>query len=218
MNRLIGLLCGWWLLASCTSETYDTGDGPYSYMRADFVEAHTSAAEEMDRVVTDDDVELVLSPHIGAKWASKADTFYRALFYYDYQEGMRQVRPRSVAQVMVLRPIRTSRPDTLRHDPMVFESAWMSKNKKYLNIRFAVMTGQDAEGQIRKQDIGLQCDTVWQDGRVKALRFRLIHDQCGVPEYYSSHGYLSVPLDDTARGADLSLRLTTYRGEVTRDF
>ena len=219
MRRLGGILWGCALLcAACTSETYDTGDGSYSYIRADFVMAHTAGAAEIDRVVTDEEATLTLAPHATAQWSSQADTLYRALLYYDYHEGAQQVRPRSLSQVLVLRPMQTTRRDTLKRDPMVFESAWMSKNGKFLNVGFAVKTGQDGDGQLHKQRLGLLCDTIREDGAVSALHFRITHDQCGVPEYYSSRGFLSIPINDTARKAAIRLQLTTYDGEVTKDF
>ena len=42
------------LLAACATETYDSGDGKYSMMRADLVETHTDCAGELVCGVTDD--------------------------------------------------------------------------------------------------------------------------------------------------------------------
>ena len=41
------------LLAACTTETYDSGDGKYSMMRADFVETRTNGAGELYCAVTE---------------------------------------------------------------------------------------------------------------------------------------------------------------------
>ena len=42
------------LLVSCTQDNYDKGEGEYSLMRADFVEAHVGSDKRVDYVVTDD--------------------------------------------------------------------------------------------------------------------------------------------------------------------
>ena len=60
-------------LFGCKDENYDSGDGKYSYIKADFVEAHTISAKEINYVKTDDGDSLVLSPHVSADWAAKSD-------------------------------------------------------------------------------------------------------------------------------------------------
>ena len=49
------------LLASCENDTYDKGEGAYSNMQADFVEAHANGEKEKDYVITDhgDSLSLV---------------------------------------------------------------------------------------------------------------------------------------------------------------
>ena len=41
------------VLAACQVDSYDSGDGEYSLLTADFVEAHTSQASAVDYAVTD---------------------------------------------------------------------------------------------------------------------------------------------------------------------
>ena len=69
-------------LLGCKDDNYDSGDGKYSYIKADFVEAHTVSAKEINYVITDDGDSLALSPHVSADWAAKSDSDYRALLYY----------------------------------------------------------------------------------------------------------------------------------------
>ena len=66
------------LLTACTSETYTTGDGKYSNMRADFAEASTNASGELFCAVTDDGDSLVLSPRPQTEWAPTPDSLDRA--------------------------------------------------------------------------------------------------------------------------------------------
>ena len=75
------------LFAACTADNYDTGDGKYSYLRADFVEAHTVASGKIDYAITDDGDSVRLNPVVSASWATKRDSIYRALLYYNKVEG-----------------------------------------------------------------------------------------------------------------------------------
>ena len=118
-------------LTACTSESYDAGDGPNSYLTADLVLLHTSQDKSVRSALLDDGTTLQFSNPVVQDWLTRPDSVYRALLYYDYHEGAQQVRPRSLSQVLVLRPMQTTRRDTLKRDPMVFESAWMSKNGKF---------------------------------------------------------------------------------------
>ena len=215
----VGLLCSVLMLGiSCDSETYDTGDGPYSYLRADFVEVTASEQGKVDKALTDEGVALQLAPAISAKWVTVVDSAYRALLYYDYKEGESKVVPRSLSQVMVLRPLYTLRPDTLRQDPLLFESAWIGTRGNYLNIGYAVKTGVQTDGQTTKQSIGLRCDTLWQGETVSAVHCYLLHDQRDVPQYYTAFGYMSIPLGEEVRSANLILHIPTYQGEVIKEF
>lgn len=91
------------VLAACQVDSYDSGDGEYSMLTADFVEAHTSQASAVDYAVTDGGDSLVMQQPLSADWADKADTLYRAILYYDHADGT-AVRARSIVQVPVLRP------------------------------------------------------------------------------------------------------------------
>ena len=44
----------------------------------------------------------------------------------------------------------------------------------------------------------------------------LLHDQGGVPEYYSSRIYTSIPLFNELAGKTIRLRVNTYKGEVEK--
>ena len=62
------------VMAACESSSYDSGDGHYSYMQAEMVDAYTTDKGVISRVVTDEGKALQLQPTITAKWAAKADT------------------------------------------------------------------------------------------------------------------------------------------------
>ena len=45
--------------SSCTQDAYDKGEGKYSLMRADFVEAHANAEKKIDQIITDEGEQLL---------------------------------------------------------------------------------------------------------------------------------------------------------------
>lgn len=202
------------ILTSCENETYDTGDGKYSYLRADFGEIRTGAPAVALSGVTDDGMELTFATPYATSWATKGDTIYRALIYYKGTENGK-VEAQAVSRVPVVQLLTTARPDTLKFDPLTFESAWVSKNGKYINIGFIVKTGQE-DGVDALQTIGVMRDAVVTrlDG-TRQLPLHLYHNQAGVPQYYSAKSFLSIPLKDV-NVDEISISIPTYKGVETR--
>ena len=205
------------VMAACESSSYDSGDGHYSYMQAEMVDAYTTDKGVISRVVTDEGKALQLQPTITAKWAAKADTLYRALFYYDYHDAATTVKPRSIGAVPVLRPIETTRPDTLRTDPLGLESAWRSTTGRYINMRLALKAGAKDNGEMGRQTVGVKCDTLRMGSR-EQFTFTLLHNQNGVPEYYTQVAFVSIPLDERAQEADIVVLVNTYSGLLERRY
>ena len=202
------------LFVSCHSEPYKTGDGKYSYLRSDFVEAHTSAAGVFDYVVTDDGDTLSVRPPLKASWAQTPDSLYRCLLYYTHTNNC--IEPIFAQSVLVVSYKNSAEFDTVFTDKLIFESAWISRNRKYLNVGFSVKTGNDGTTN-RAQQIGLVCDSIVNrtNGR-KDMYLRIFHNQNGVPEYYSSKGYMSLPLQGTSAGTTIHLTANTYNGKVEK--
>jgi hypothetical protein len=205
------------LLASCDKDNYDTGDGELSYLRADFVEAHTSAASQVTYAITDDGDTIDFNPYISSKWALTADTLYRALLYYSRADDG-TVTPMNLSRITVLRAASTNRPDTVKTDPVKFESAWLSTNRHYLNIGMSLMTGT-SDGIDAKQIIGMFCTSVIEksDG-TNEYRLLLYHSQNGVPEYYSSRTYISVPISSLKTGDVVRISVYSYNGLMDKAF
>ena len=204
------------MLAACENETYDAGDGKYSYLRADFGEIQTGDATIALGGTTDDGTTLLFTSPYTATWAAKADTIYRALIYYKTSnEGNGKVEPQAVSRIPVLKPYHTTRPDTVKFHPLSLESTWVSNNGKYLNIGIIVKTGQ-AEGIDALQTIGLmyESEQTLTDG-TRELRLRFIHDQAGVPEYYSSRSFVSLALSDIIAD-QVTISIPTYDGWISR--
>lgn len=202
---------------SCTSETYDSGDGEHSYLRADFVEAHTIAAKQVDYAISDEGERIMFNAPFAVSWTEKADTFYRALLYYNRHP--QEVKPLSLQPVYVLRPQAASRIENPKFDPVTLESVWLSRinnqqlspNTHYLNVSFLIKTGQPDEKDAR-QSIGIMSKED-EDGH---LRLILLHDQGNVPQYYSSRAYASIPIDGNR---PITLVVNTYdKGNVSYNF
>ena len=208
LTLLMGLLS---LLVSCTSETYDAGDGDLSYLRADFVEIHTEAAKTIDYFIDDDDATHRLPTPFAVGWAEKADTLYRALAYYNKVGS--SVRPLSFHQVYVLRPQAPEVDGGKKTDPVGVESVWTSNNGRYFNIGLLLKTGQ-ADSLDAIQQIGVLLD----EETDEAVSLTLLHDQGGVPEYYTARVYASIPLDERLQGKAISLKINTYAGVIERTF
>lgn len=215
MRNCLLLLISIFLFA-CTKDAYEKGEGEYSSMQADFVEAHANADKKVDYVVTDENQQLVLQSLYSPSWIDKADTVYRAVLYY--KKDGETAEPVSMSRVSVPTLIpRDSIKGDVKMDPLTLESVWISKNKRYLNVGFYIKSGttDDAEA-IHK--LAVVSDMLMKnDDNSHTLWLRLYHDQGGVPEYYSQHSYFSLSLKGLT--AD-SIRFTvnTYKGEVVRTF
>lgn len=212
---------------SCSNDPYDTGDGPLSGMRADFVEAHTDASSVIVEVSTDDDVSLPLTQGIKTKWAEKANASYRALLYYDVRHdagsGTDAARPIAITQVVTPEVVMAAdMKEPVMTDPVTLVSAWKSANNKYINFDMGLKTGRDGDDGS-SQKIGIVCDEVVRtaDDR-QIVRLRLCHNQNGVPEYYTAKLYLSIPVPflpvRLSEGDEVEIEINTYNGTVTRTF
>lgn len=202
--------------SSCSSEGYDTGDGAYSYLAADFALLHTNADRTVTEATLDDGTQLQLSNPFTADWAARADTVYRALLYYDKPVApATAAKVRSVSQVPVMAVADAAKVTDMRTDPLGVESVWLSKNGSFLNLSLLLKAGT-ASGDSR-QSIGIVCEErfVDTDGR-RRVCLRVYHDQNGVPEYYTVQQFVSIAVETF--DADVAeLHVNTYGGEVVRE-
>lgn len=230
MRSIMAVFAALAVFSACQSDSYETGQGQSSLIQADFVEAHTSALSVIDRVETDDNQTFSLSQPHNASWATVADTVYRALLYYEKtdassgqtgasssQTGASVVRVVSVSQVPMLHPTPLKAEETLRTDPVKFESLWVSANGKYLNLGLYLKNGSTQDGSQR-HTLGMirESEATSADGK-RTVFLRLYHDQGGVPEYYSSRYYLSVPCKEIDADT-VVVAINSYDGAVERRF
>lgn len=203
-------------LSACHNDSYETGQGAYSLMQADFVEAYTSDSGLVDRVENDDSQTFSLAQPQKTAWASVTDTVYRALLYYEKTNDS-VVRAVSISQVPTLHPTALKPDETLLTDPVKFESMWVSANGKYLNLGLYLKNGS-TQGDSLHHTVGMirESETTSADGK-RTVCLRLYHDQGGVPEYYSSRYYLSVPCKEIDADS-VVVMINTYNGTVERRF
>lgn len=211
-------VCAVCIVGGCTQDAYDKGEGEYSMLRGDFAEAFVGSDKKVVSVTTDDGDRLPLAIPFSASWITKADTAYRCMLYYNKvksTDGAHQAEVVSMSSVPC--PVLKSRSEMnpVKTDPVKFESLWLSKTRKYVNLRLLLKTGM-TDDSTAVQRLALVSDTVlaYADGtRTRCLR--LHHDQNRVPEYYSTQVYISIPTDSIAADT-VSFTINTYDGPVVK--
>lgn len=202
---------------SCEQDLYDKGDGVYSYMRADFVEAIVGSDHHVSHVVTDDNQRLALTSPLTKPWIEKCDTVYRAVLYYNYSGG-------STAEAVGLSRITTLsvKRDAivakgLKTDPLGLESIWLSGNKKYLNLGLLLKSGNITEGQHVHTIAIVVADVKENEDGTRTSELVLSHWQGDVPQYYTQRTYVSLSLSDLLSDS-IKIGVNTYDGMITRTF
>ena len=207
------------LVASCTQDAYEKGEGTYSLMRGDFAEANVNSNREVTSITTDDGETLPLTTLATAQWISRPDTIYRCMLYYNKvkaADGKLAAEVISLGRVpcLYVKPL-TSFEKTYKDDPVKFESIWNSKSGKYLNLHLQLKTGYTEDSTaVQKLDIVTDSLISYPNGR-RTLSLMLYHDQGNVPEYYSTQAYVSIPTTGLAVDS-IRLYLNTYSGPVIK--
>jgi len=204
------------LMAACTIDAYDKGEGEYSLLTAEMADITVGSDKYTTSVVTDLGEQLHLTKPYTVKWMEKGDTTYRALVYYKLLTD-RKAEIVSMSKVGVLVPHELKEKDgkpqeAMKTDPVYVESIWMSKNKKYVNMRLRLLTGT-SEDEKAVQTVGMIRDKANSSSDHDYIM--LYHDQGGQPEYYSTTAFISIPLDEVKTDT-LTIAVNTYDGLLTR--
>lgn len=207
------------LFTACTQDAYEKGEGRYSLLRGDFAEAHVDAAKQAIAITTDDGESLTLTKPFTAFWISRPDTTYRCMLYYNKVEnpaGGYRAEVVSMRNVPCAAPVLLPAFDRpLKTDPVKFQSIWMSRSGKYLNLRLQLMAGAVGDS-LAAQQLALVQDTVFVNAdHSRTARLLLHHDQKDVPEYYFVTAYVSLPVSGIPADS-VRLSLNTYSGPVSR--
>jgi hypothetical protein len=199
------------VLTSCTTDAYDKGEGELSLMRSDMVEAHVNEKKYVDYVLTDDGDSLPSLKPFTVTWINTPDTMYRAILSYNSIDGRAEAL--GLSQVITL-PLRSS---DYYHDspppqhPLYVESAWVAFTRRYLNLRIRLLTSQP-ENDTQRHTLGIVSDsiTTTPDG-LRVNHMRLLHNQNGLPEYYSTVANASILLKE-CQADSIVLSAVTYEG------
>ena len=216
INSLLSILH-----CSCTQDGYDKGEGQYSYLLGDFVEAKIGADKNIVSLMTDEGETLPLSKPYTAKWITRSDTVYRCMLYYNKvrdSKGQNVAEPISVGEVPcpVIIPLSELEVE-MKTDPVKFESAWMSKTGKYINLSFALKTGTTEDDEAIHSLRVVQDTIKMNPDGTSTSYLRLYHDQGGVPDYYSTQVYASIITSEVLADS-ACITINTYKGIVTKTF
>ncbi len=202
------------LFLSCERESYDTGQGTYSLMQADFVELTINTQQQATSFLTDEGEQYTLTAPATASWIQRPDTTYRAITYYN-KVAKGQAEKVSMGALGVLRPIEHWRFKKEPQDPLGVESVWLTKNGKYINLGLLLKNGRvdDEEGT---HAVALAQDTVLiNPDQTRTAYYRLLHDQGDAPEYYTNRRYISILLPQD-RPDSVRLSIKTYNGTLRK--
>ena len=202
---------------ACTEDAYDKGEGRYSLMEANLVEAHIGGEHLIDYIVTDNADTLLLNPAQQQSWTETTDTFCRALFYYRKTDS-KQAEVVSASRIGTAAIVhRDSLKEGMKTDPVRLESIWLARTRRYLNVGLYLKMGSTADKDA-KHLMAVVADTLLLNSdNTHTLRLSLYHDQGGIPEYYSQRTYFSIPLRHLNVDS-VSLAVHTYDGTVVRQF
>ena len=206
------------LMAACETDSYEKGQGEYSLVQADLCELTVNSQGQGASFVTDDGDAYTLQAPYTADWIATADTVYRTLIYYN-KVADSQAEVVAMGQTPTLIPHEHWKFSELRQDPLGFESAWLSKSGKYLNLGLLIKSGRTDDDKEQAHTIGLAQDTLftYPDGR-RAVYYRFLHSQNGIPEYYTNRRYISILLPSEQRPDTIHLQIQTYNGTLQRTF
>jgi hypothetical protein len=207
------------VLLSCTTDAYDKGDGEYSLLQAELADVYTDSSGLADHFITDNNERISIANSYSNSWMTKADTTYRAVVYFMRSEETSSPSADifSTNPVGVIVPKRLKKADTMKTDPVRFESAWMSRSGHYYNVALYLMSGATTDSKALHV-IGCVADTLMVNAdSTRTAYITLYHDQGGRPEYYSQRSYLSIPLDSIPSDS-VNLTINTYDGPVIKTF
>ena len=213
MRKLFYIVSSFLLpLSSCTQDAYEKGEGEYSLLRGDFAEAVVNSNKQVAKIITDDGDEMLVTSPYTAKWIAKADTTYRCMLYYNKVEGKGEVVSMGQVPCAAIVPLSKFEKE-LKTDPVKFESTWMSKTGRYLNLSIQVKSGA-TDDTTAVQSLAIVSDTLITHSDGKQIRNLILHhDQGNVPEYYSTQVYVSIPTNRIDADS-VRISINSYDGEV----
>ena len=207
------------IISACEHDAYETGDGDLSYMHADYAE-FTISNRTVTSAVTDNDTSLPLPSSLTVSTELPADTMLRRLVLYNQKDASTPIEILRLTPVSVVTPHSPNEEGTQRTDPVKLTAAWLSPNKRYLNLQLGVMTGNNTAPDAM-QELRIVCDSTHTEGKGASF-LSLRYNNANTPEYYTQDVYLSIPCRDitTSDGKQvdtISITVNTYSGRITKN-
>lgn len=216
MKRLLPLCLFTFLLFSCETDSYEKGQGKYSLMLADMGEIVINSEKQAVSFTTDDGDGYTLTSPVTGQWIQTADTTYRAIIYYNKVENG-QAEYMGLTTVPTMVPVEHWRFKEQPQDPVGFESAWLAKSKKYINLGLLFKSGY-VDDAIGRHLISIAQDTVLVNAnQTTTAYYRFLHGQNETPEYFTNRHYVSILLPQDLPDT-VSVSIVTYSGIVERRF
>ena len=216
MKRLLPLCLFTFLLFSCETDSYEKGQGKYSLMLADMGEIVINSEKQAVSFTTDDGDGYTLTSPVTGQWIQTADTTYRAIIYYNKVENG-QAEYMGLTTVPTMVPVEHWRFKEQPQDPVGFESAWLAKSRKYINLGLLFKSGY-VDDAIGRHLISIAQDTVLVNAnQTTTAYYRFLHGQNETPEYFTNRHYVSILLPQDLPDT-VSVSIVTYSGIVERRF
>ena len=204
------------LFLSCETDSYEKGQGKYSLMLTDMGEVMVNSEKQAVAFTTDDGDSYTLTSPATVQWMQTADTTYRAIIYYNKVEN-NQAEPLGMASVPTMIPKEHWRFEELTQDPVGLESAWLAKNRKYINLGLLFKSGY-VDDVIGRHMISIAQDTVLVNAdQTRTAYYRFLHSQDKTPEYFTNRHYVSILLPEESPET-VNLSVVTYTGTIERSF
>lgn len=204
------------LLFSCETDSYEKGQGKYSLMLADMGEIVINSEKQAVSFTTDDGDGYTLTSPVTGQWIQTADTTYRAIIYYNKVENG-QAEYMGLTTVPTMVPVEHWRFKEQPQDPVGFESAWLAKSRKYINLGLLFKSGY-VDDAIGRHLISIAQDTVLVNAnQTTTAYYRFLHGQNETPEYFTNRHYVSILLPQDLPDT-VSVSIVTYSGIVERRF
>lgn len=207
------------IISACEHDAYETGDGDLSYMHADYAD-FTISNHAVTSAITDNNSSLPLPSSLTVSTELPADTMLRRLVHYNQKDASTPIEILRLTPVSIVTPHSPNEEGTLRTDPVKLTAAWLSPNKRYLNLQLGIMTGNDTSPDaVRK--LHIVSDSTHTEGKGTVF-LSLRYDNANTPEYYTEDVYLSIPChtittSDGTQADTISITVNTYSGRITKN-
>ena len=204
------------LLFSCETDSYEKGQGKYSLMQTDMGDVMVNSEKQALAFTTDDGDSYSLTSPTTVQWMQTADTTYRAIIYYNKVKSD-QSEPLGMTSVPTMIPKEHWRFKNLTQDPVGFESAWLAKSRKYINLALLFKSGY-IEDTMGRHLISIAQDTILVNAdHTRTAYYRFLHEQDDTPEYFTNRHYVSILLPQESPDT-VNLSIVTYTGTIERRF